>query len=456
MLNILQLIESSSNLFYKKKASTLGGEFSGPCPWCGGEDRFSIHPQNDHYVCRHCKRAGDSIKFLIDFEGQSYRQACLILGIPPNKSGSRHSSDRIPTNTWSPRCNKLPNITWQNKATAYLFQCFKFLMSAKAKEIRKWLNERGISNHLIKKARLGWNSQSVSFSRESWGLPVDENDADKNRQIWIPVGLLIPYFENGKLIRLRIRQENPVSTDRFILVTGSSTNYLDHSIADKSEPLSKETADTVPPNIVMVVEAELDGWLLHDQAKQAGLPLTVLSIGNSSTRPNESAHAIISGATQVLSCLDCDQAGDTETVWWNNQYPHSTDCRMPSGYGKDPGEAFKAGLDLKEWLTSCVLSKAGTKESFFNAVAKQVNKIKKQLPLDSPAIIKKAKVQKDPEYVSKICIHGYLCMSIKDNICLRTNQNIFKLSACPAEQWYIYQEGLIKQVILGFRFRKQR
>lgn len=173
--------------------------------------------------------------------------------MPFERKKTRYNSNEssVSMQVWKPRPNASPDLVWHQKAASYLFQCFKFLMSAhpEAREHRKWLNERGISNELIKKARLGWNVQPASFTRESWGLAVDENESDKNKQIWIPAGLLIPYFENDRLLRLRIRQENPESMNRFILVAGSSMDYLNHSSADLSN--KPETADIEKNKTVM-------------------------------------------------------------------------------------------------------------------------------------------------------------------------------------------------------------
>ena len=35
-------------------------EFAGPCPWCGGEDRFVVWPnqgQGGRFMCRRCARS---------------------------------------------------------------------------------------------------------------------------------------------------------------------------------------------------------------------------------------------------------------------------------------------------------------------------------------------------------------------------------------------------------------
>ena len=69
-MNILDLAEAKG-IQYKRAGNKDGGEYQGPCPGCGGEDRFHIWPEQNEgdgsYWCRGCEAAGDVIQFLIDF-----------------------------------------------------------------------------------------------------------------------------------------------------------------------------------------------------------------------------------------------------------------------------------------------------------------------------------------------------------------------------------------------------
>jgi hypothetical protein len=71
-------------------ASTNGGEYKGPCPECGGLDRFTIWPEmpnkngiyrGGRYICRQCGKCGDAIQYLRDFHGMTFPEACSVLGI---------------------------------------------------------------------------------------------------------------------------------------------------------------------------------------------------------------------------------------------------------------------------------------------------------------------------------------------------------------------------------------
>jgi phage/plasmid primase-like uncharacterized protein len=82
MHTFLQNVRNVVNI--KHVASTNGGEYAGPCPWCGGTDRFRVWPnegETGRYWCRQCQRSGDGIQFLRDVHGITYRDACRMLGV---------------------------------------------------------------------------------------------------------------------------------------------------------------------------------------------------------------------------------------------------------------------------------------------------------------------------------------------------------------------------------------
>ena len=67
------LVDAIPNL--RRAASTGGGEWCGPCPACGGVDRFRCWPSRGRFWCRQCDWRGDSIQFLRDRAGFSFRAA---------------------------------------------------------------------------------------------------------------------------------------------------------------------------------------------------------------------------------------------------------------------------------------------------------------------------------------------------------------------------------------------
>jgi hypothetical protein len=77
--DILGLINSSS---LHKIGSTGGGEYAGPCPRCGGKDRFHVQPNHSlggRWFCRACGtdgKWGSVIDLVMFIEGVNFREAC--------------------------------------------------------------------------------------------------------------------------------------------------------------------------------------------------------------------------------------------------------------------------------------------------------------------------------------------------------------------------------------------
>jgi phage/plasmid primase-like uncharacterized protein len=57
-----------------------GAERCGPCPVCGGHDRFSINLKKEVWNCRGCGRGGDTIDLIRHLDGVDFATACKTLG----------------------------------------------------------------------------------------------------------------------------------------------------------------------------------------------------------------------------------------------------------------------------------------------------------------------------------------------------------------------------------------
>lgn len=71
------------------KLRRVGSEWVGPCPACGGKDRFGINPQKNVFICRGAA-GGDVIALAQHLGGLSFTQACeQLTGEPPPRGESR-------------------------------------------------------------------------------------------------------------------------------------------------------------------------------------------------------------------------------------------------------------------------------------------------------------------------------------------------------------------------------
>jgi len=72
------------------KLKKIGDEFVGPCPNCGGEDRFAINPRKvgkngkpGLFLCRRCGEGGDAIDLERFLSGTKFRDAAKDLSGAP-------------------------------------------------------------------------------------------------------------------------------------------------------------------------------------------------------------------------------------------------------------------------------------------------------------------------------------------------------------------------------------
>ncbi|MBP2147951.1 DUF7146 domain-containing protein [Xanthobacter flavus] len=74
-----------------------GSEMVGPCPVCGGRDRFSVHMRKGVWHCRHAARGGDVIDLVQYLDGADFLAACETLTgrPPPRGEGTRATPEEL-------------------------------------------------------------------------------------------------------------------------------------------------------------------------------------------------------------------------------------------------------------------------------------------------------------------------------------------------------------------------
>ena len=326
---------ASKKVVLKKVSGTHGGEWQGPCPGCGGTDRFHVWPmQNDGkggYWCRGCGKTGDNIQFLRDFEGMSFKDACRQLNITPQDRTESHGPmpEQRKRPEFHPDQHVPPADLWQEKAAKLVAWAQDGL--SKDADALSWLADRGISAQTAEDFRLGWNAgeegKDIYRARKAWGLPESLNKEGRPKALWIPRGLVIPYIIDGIIYRIRIRR--PEGEPRYYVIPGSSMATM---IIERSR------------RAFVIVESELDAIAVAAHNTLAG----AVALGSVSAKPDAETFAILQGALQVLNALDYDDAGAKAMAWWNEQFDRCD--RWPVPRGKDPGEAYRMGIDLGQWI----------------------------------------------------------------------------------------------------------
>lgn len=330
---------------------------------------FSTNSEKQIFYCFGCGESGDVIQFLVKATGKTFNQAIEYLA---ERAGIAliPGTEYIPTDKKEPKKNTKPEFTpsehqspadlWQERAQKFVSWAHENLKQNK--EVMDWLANRGISAAAVDKYHLGWNpgenGKDIYRPRQAWGLAVEiKEETGKPKKLWIPIGLVVPLStdtvvsEDGQFQIVRIRIRRADGEPRYYVIPGSAMSTM------ILEPWRKA---------FVIVESELDAIAVTEASDLAG----AVAMGSSHTKPDKFTYAILRDSTQILNALDYDKAGASAMIWWDEQfnepvnpardskanYPRSEAergpvCdRWPVPKGKDPGEAFALGIDLKSWI----------------------------------------------------------------------------------------------------------
>ena len=329
-MNVLDLVQRRG-LATRKVSVAKGGEWAGPCPGCGGEDRFHVWPeQNDgggSWWCRGCQQGGDAIQFLRVFDGLGYKEACDHLGRDPGRPPRRLRPQAPVRQEWRPCEHAEPPMVWQHHALQLVEWCHKLLLSNQ--EELKRLEARGIPREAVERFRLGWMPEDMWRPREQWGLDTVLKEDGTAKRLWLPKGLVIPWRRDGRVMRVRVRR--PEGEPKYYVLPGSS---------------AATWMSGAELHYLVVVEAELDAVAV---AAAAGDAAGVIAVQTSRGKPDAEALPVVQSKRLILVALDNDPAGAKGLPWWRDQFPQAVAAPVPEG--KDPGDYVKDhNGNLRLWV----------------------------------------------------------------------------------------------------------
>jgi|GEM_PF-482034 len=341
-----------------------GEELCGPCPKCGGKDRFVVYTeQNDglgSWYCRGCEHGGDGIELLIWCDGLSYPEAARRTGAqlkkqpPPHARPSepkrRASADSLPIEAKETSEPTADTAAWRAKASEFAERCHEELL--RDREALAYLARRGLDLAAVRKYSLGWcpgenGNAHVMRWRKSWGIPDgDGANGRPKTKLWLPRGIVIPAFDKSEaVIRLRIRRPDAdrkasLPDLKYYIVPGSSMR-----------PMWLPVEDPLLPSVraAVVVEAELDALLVHHAASSLASVLASMTAKISALPPDIMAEFSSSDFILVATDTgDVSRAGYDGWTRWRDTFSQAK--HWPCVGGKDPGEMFTAGGDIFAWV----------------------------------------------------------------------------------------------------------
>lgn len=322
-----------------------GEELQGPCPFCGGRDRFVVWPDIGQWTCRHCKgfTPHSDIDFILDrdhggisreSEGfkEAFKATLQTLGIQSTTTTTTPTAED-PT----PQSCEPPNADWQARADSFWWYCFDQLWSLDADELPlhpqaiEYLVLRGLNEETAQWAEIGYNPKTIYDTGERWGLELEEG-----QRVWLPAGLVFPWRVGGAMWKLCIRQFDG-DTRRYITVKGST-----------NPPYQ---IDTVLPNHPLImVEGPFDALAVHQAMRTAhicGDKVGCVATGTTQGR-NIRWIAQMSRASTILLAHDDEESGDKAADYWQDIYRDKAKRLRPTR--KDPGDMLREGDDIAAWI----------------------------------------------------------------------------------------------------------
>jgi len=322
MDDILALIGHDVTL--RRVAATHGGEWAGPCPFCGGHekrdsDRFRVWPAEGRYWCRRCGRKGDAIQYVRDRYNLTFAQAKERLGL---ETHSRADANAVMMPRHEP--TEPPSDLWQARAVTFCADCAERLWTTDGERALRWLREvRGLTDETIRAAGLGYHDVDRRERPESWGLTED------HAAVWLPRGIVIPWWGDGHMWRVNIRR--PVGEPKYVAPAGSGPGLYG--------------VDVLGEKPVVLVEGEFDALIIHQVAADL---VTVVATGSTAGGRRTRWLARLAVCPVVLVAFDADRAGEEAAQYWLDVLSNAR--RWRPYYGKDVSEQAHSGGDVRGWV----------------------------------------------------------------------------------------------------------
>jgi hypothetical protein len=279
---------------------------------------------------------------MVEFMGYTYPQAFEAAGrsMPDNYTPVKFMpAMNHQEKAFEPRVFESPAELWRERALKFVEKAHEALLENKAE--LSYLARRGLDLQAVKGFRLGWfdgeNGKGCLFrSRESWGLETVLKKTGDKKVLWIPRGIVIPTFKEGKIYRVRVRRPSEdLKTNqdsRYFIVPGSGMEVAGHNPGHRA---------------FVIVEADLDEMMV---CRRAGSIVGTVALGSSAAKPGADVYPMLQNALRVLVSLDWDASGKKAWTWWEKNFSNAR--KWPVPIGKDPGEAFENGVDIREWVVA--------------------------------------------------------------------------------------------------------
>lgn len=322
-----------------------GQEMSGPCPKCGGTDRFHVTPEQ--FFCRNsacwpggAERWGDAIAYVEWLQGVDFKTACAML------AGGTVPTITNPVQRSQPKVKEPQSAAWQDEAQKIVRNAAALLASKAGETGRAYLTGRGLQPSTCEAFGLGylpavslpgtWNKETETFSHPK------------------QPAIVIPWYTDDQLIAIRYRflceDKHTIATKSGETQTKKGHKYTDANGnarvekqkslygSDFSGILYGDHANDAGATTLVLCEGELNALSIWQVTRGQGID--VLSIGSQDAKlTQETIENISSKYSHVLAWLD------------ERERAKSIMAVLPGAHGMQSPR----GKDANDWLQAGIL-----------------------------------------------------------------------------------------------------
>jgi DNA primase len=359
MITVLDLAEEDTSLAKKSV-----NEKSGPCPECGGKDRFNVKWNGESWVfmCRGCwdseqylterdrKRGwGSEVQYLMHYRGMKYSQAlaflvdqgnmtldeavqhlskmepdrarALLIRYGATEDGSMQETPRRRPQRGSDQSVPITDPAKQELYHRELLDAIGRLRSNVGQDALNYLYNRGFPDDLIAEAHIGFSLKG--------GVPR----------------LIIPSINGGRVVAIYRRDLRPdvPHEERWRDAPGSLDNQL--YLADCLQRKDK---------VVVLVESALDALSV---IVACGYDLVnVVATGGIKKCRNPLVLGKLARMPLILVAFDADKDGDEAAKWWLKRLANSSRLRPIL---HDVNDMLVDQWDIQEWIEQGIAKATG-------------------------------------------------------------------------------------------------
>jgi DNA primase len=358
-VDLLAEIEKDTQL--RKVATTNGGEWAGPCPFCGGEDRFRLWPSHPsgrgRWWCRRCDRGGDAIEYLQLRGNLSFRQAVEALGGDLDRAASAAPERRRPARPAVPDVEP-PGAPWQARARAFCEYARNQLWGDAGQGARAYLAEaRGLREETIRRFGLGYNPACV------YDRPVAKWGLDEGRAVYLSRGIVIPCEVGGVLWYVQVRR--PLEGGRLLAYLGGDVavwrpeaKYM--AVKGSAGKALFGAGDLQGKDVLLFCEGEPDAMLAWQELRDL---VDVVTMGGATKGRHGLPGRWLLQLLQyrvILAAYDADGAGQAGAAKLAKHSKRAVPVTVPAG--GDLTGFYQAGGDLRAWLAFHIERRLGASD----------------------------------------------------------------------------------------------